>query len=310
MPRGWRPLKLESEMRLLLILVCCVVMSAAAPRSIRDVDWRNFSYPLIETGGVPGEVHWMAPATEESVSLINGRYVVPDDCRDDKRFCPSLTFDSVSYGVLSGVKSSAAVVVLSYHTGGTANWQYVYILTLESHKPRLMAWLRTGSKADRGLRGVSITAGDVLLAVNDPEKRQGDCCSAGSIITRYRWSGSSFSAVGNLYIKSIRRASIVPRPLRQLRFLSARTLNCHFWTARWRNPIRWPSKVLLRSAGKSSAGNRKNGLLITATPATRVFPRPSDAIASNDISAADWRQSGGEPDVVWFNSAAGTALPR
>ena len=34
------------------------------------------------------------------------------------------------------------------------------------------------------------------MSVNDPDKRQGDCCSAGSITTRYRWTGSAFSATG------------------------------------------------------------------------------------------------------------------
>jgi hypothetical protein len=42
-------------MRELLILICCAVVSGAAPQSIRDVDWKNFSYPLLETDGVPGD---------------------------------------------------------------------------------------------------------------------------------------------------------------------------------------------------------------------------------------------------------------
>ena len=182
-------------MRELLILICCAVISGATAQSIRDVDWKNFSYPLLETHGVPGEVRWMALTAKEPASLINGRYVVPD-CSGDIRFCPLLTFDSVNYGALTGIKSTVAAIVLTYHSGGTANWQYVYVFALESSKPRLLAWLRTGSRADRGLREVSITGGDVVLAVNDPEKQQGDCCSAGTITTRYRWVGNSFSAIG------------------------------------------------------------------------------------------------------------------
>lgn len=184
-------------MRELLILICWAVASGAAPRSIRDTDWKNFSYPLWETDGVPGEIHWMAPGAKEDALLINGRYIVPDDCSDDIRFCPLVTFDSVSYGALAGIKSTVAVVVLTYHSGGTANWQYAYTFTLaESGKPRLLAWLRTGSRADQGLREISITGGDLVLVVNDPDKRQGDCCSAGTITTRYRWVGNSFSAIG------------------------------------------------------------------------------------------------------------------
>jgi hypothetical protein len=57
-------------MRELLILICCAFVSGAAPQSIEDVDWKNFSYPLLETDSVPGEVHWMAPSTKETASLI------------------------------------------------------------------------------------------------------------------------------------------------------------------------------------------------------------------------------------------------
>ncbi len=182
-------------MRELLVLICCAVVSGAAPQSIRDIDWKNFPYPLLETADVPGTILWMALGAKETVSLVNGRYLVPDDC-DDKRFCPLVTFDSVNYGALTGISSTVAAVVLTYHSGGTAHWQYVYVLILASGKPRLLAWLRSGSRADQGLREASITAGDLVLVVNDPEKRQGDCCSAGSITTRYRWSGDSFSAIG------------------------------------------------------------------------------------------------------------------
>lgn len=189
-------------MRELLILICCAVVSGAAPRSIRDVDWKNFSYPLPATDGVGPEVRWMEPRTEESALLVNGRYVVPDDCTDDIRSCPLFTFDSVKFGVLTGIKSTVAAVVLTYHSGGTANWQYVYLFALESSRPRLLGWLETGSRAYQGLREASITGGDLVLVVNDPDKRQGDCCSAGSIITRYRRVGGSFSTIGQPVYKT------------------------------------------------------------------------------------------------------------
>jgi len=184
-------------MRRLLILICCAIVPAVAQQSIRNVDWRNFSYPLPRAEGVPGEVHWMSTSgATETASLVNGEYTLPD-CGNDKHACPLLAFDSVNYGALAGVESTVAVVVLTYHSGGTANWQYVYLFSLNSGKPQLLAWLRTGSRADEGLREVSITDGDFILVVNDPDKRKGDCCSAGSIASRYRWTNGSFSAIGN-----------------------------------------------------------------------------------------------------------------
>lgn len=137
----------------------------------------------------------MASDGQESARLINGRYVVTKDCGDDTRRCPLVFLDFIKFGTLTGIRSTVAAVVLTYHSGGTANWQYVYLFTLQSGKPQLLAWLRTGSRAYQGLRDVSLTGGVLVLEVNDPEKRQGDCCSAGRIITRYTWLGTSFSAI-------------------------------------------------------------------------------------------------------------------
>ncbi|HWT66699.1 MAG TPA: lysozyme inhibitor LprI family protein [Terracidiphilus sp.] len=131
----------------------------------------------------------------ETVTLINGEYVVSDS-EADIRSRPSVTFDSVHYGALTGINSTVAIVVLTYHSGGTATWRYVYLFDTDSSRPRLLAWLRAGSRADQGLRAVSATDGDLVLVVNDPDRRQGDCCSAGTITTRYRWLRDSFSAVG------------------------------------------------------------------------------------------------------------------
>jgi uncharacterized protein YecT (DUF1311 family) len=183
--------------RLLQVCALLIIASAsfAAPQSVREVDWKNFSYPLLETDGVPGEVRWIPPSAKGLISLTNGRYVVP--CSGGTGSCPLITLDSVNYGAVDGIKSSVAAVVLTYHSGGTATWQYVYVLALdESSKPRLLAWLITGSRGAQGLREVSIAGGDLILEVNDPDHQQGDCCSAGSIITRYRWVEGAFSAVG------------------------------------------------------------------------------------------------------------------
>jgi hypothetical protein len=185
-------------MRSLLILCCCAVISTAQrPQSIREVDWRNFSYPLLETNRVPDSLRWMPLDMKASVRLMNGSYIIRDDfCSGNPSACRELTFGSASYGELTGIKSIVAAVTLTYHSGGTAHWQYVYLFRLESGGPRLFAWLRTGSRADQGLREASFSAGELVLVVNDPDHRQGDCCSDGSITTRYRFVGSSFTMIG------------------------------------------------------------------------------------------------------------------
>jgi uncharacterized protein YecT (DUF1311 family) len=138
----------------------------------------------------------------ETVTLTKGSYVVPDDEVEDPLFRASVNFDSVRYGALTGIVSSVAVVVLTYHSGGTATWDYVYFFASGPGKPRLLAWLRTGSRAYQGLRDVSLRDGDLFLVVANPEQRKGDCCSAGSITSRYRWSRDSFSTIGKAEYKT------------------------------------------------------------------------------------------------------------
>lgn len=188
-------------MHKVLVFICCVVISGAAQQSIRDVNWKNLSYPM-RVEGVPAEVRWMLPSDkEETATLIDGEYTALG-CSDNIKDCPLVTFDSVTYGALTGIKSTVALVALTYHSGGTATWQYVYLFSLKSSKPHLLAWLRTGSRAYQGLRGVLTSGGDLILVVSDPDKQQGDCCSAGSISTRYRWTGGSFSAIGQPIYKT------------------------------------------------------------------------------------------------------------
>ena len=107
-----------------------------------------------------------------------------------------LTVDGVDFGEIHGIPQTSAIVTTTFHTGGTATWQYLYVVTLSSEKAKVVAWLESGSRADMGLRSASANRGDLVLVVNDPDKRQGDCCSTGTITYRYRWAGGSFHNVG------------------------------------------------------------------------------------------------------------------
>jgi hypothetical protein len=121
--------------------------------------------------------------------LHDGRYTVPCEYEGS---CPLLTLDSVAFGSIDGLPKTTALVVLTYHSGGTATWQYIYVISLKDGKPEVVTWIETRSRADAGLRSVQADHGNLLLVVNDPEKRFGDCCSTGSIAHRYKWNRDSF----------------------------------------------------------------------------------------------------------------------
>jgi hypothetical protein len=72
----------------------------------------------------------------------------------------------------------------------------LYVIALHARKPQLMAWLEAGSRAWKGLREVSVDYGNLVVAVNDPEKQQGECWSSGSITTRYQWREGAFHQIG------------------------------------------------------------------------------------------------------------------
>jgi hypothetical protein len=178
-------------MRLLLGIVA---LTAATGASIRDVDFKNVSLPFIYHRfiSVPNKLRWMPLAGVKTVSLRNGRHTFV--CDGDP--CHLLTLDNVVFGNIDGLPETIALAVIGFHTGGTAQWQYLYVVALHSGKPQVRAWLETGSRADMGLRRASVDHGELVLIVNDPDKREGDCCSSGTITYRYGWQGGSFHQIG------------------------------------------------------------------------------------------------------------------
>ncbi len=176
-------------------LFLALALACLAPgASIHDVDFKNFSYPFLksEFDSVPNHLRWMPTAATTNVTLRDGRYTFP--C--DESPCALITFDRVQFGNIAGLPGELAIATTVFHTGGTANWEYLYVIALRAGRPRTIAWLEAGSRADMGLRSASFDDGDLVLVLNDPDKRIGDCCSTGSITERYRWQRGAFLLVG------------------------------------------------------------------------------------------------------------------
>jgi len=175
-----------------LLLALLVLAFCAPAASIREVDFNNFSYPFVSHKyfSVPSRLRWMPMAAGGRVALHDGRYTLP--CDDPS--CYLLTFEQVTFGKITGV-GEVAIATVVFHTGGTANWEYMYVVAIRAGKPQVAAWAEAGSRADMGLRRVSTDHGDLLLEVNDPGKREGDCCSTGSITFRYRWQQGAFRQI-------------------------------------------------------------------------------------------------------------------
>jgi len=164
---------------------------------IKEVDFKNFSYPW-EDPEADSDNHttwfWTQLPTESKVRLINGhhRFTVPET----PSVSPALRFKFVVYGDLDGDGIEEAAVALNYTTGGTMNWDYLYVYDIANSKLRLLGRLRSGSRSSGGLIQASINQGGLVVDFADEDKRTGDCCSSGYIRVRYRWHDGHFAEEG------------------------------------------------------------------------------------------------------------------
>lgn len=185
-------MKLFMVHRLILVLMLGThVLNSQQRPEVRTIDFRNFTFPFPPNPGsrVPDDVRWMETDVRTTVTLVNGRR---DFSRSEPSRGPSVVLGQVYYGYLTMSGQLDALVVLSYHTGGTAHWNYVYAYSMASGNPRLLGWFQTGDRAHSGLYRLRVNNGGFTLDVFDPEKQEADCCSAGFVRTKYLWRNGKF----------------------------------------------------------------------------------------------------------------------
>ena len=163
-----------------------VLGAAGTPRTIREVDFKNFSYAIPVTGPTLGHdrLVWLSPYTVRHVKLVNGKSTT------------GFSFQSEQFGDVLGNHREEAVVVLRFDTGGVQNTNYVYIYSFVAERPKLLAYFHTGDRAFSGLYRVYGENGLLVVDLFDPDRRSGDCCSSGYVRTGYRWLGGRFQPFG------------------------------------------------------------------------------------------------------------------
>ena len=165
--------------------------------SIHQVDFKNFIYPWDDPVDVPSTWSWMPLPFHERVRLVHGGRWLPVAGAAPEEHVPDLRFllESVVYGHLGSDGQEVAAMYVSFSTGGTAGWGYVYVFRLKAGQPDIMGWLKTGSRADGGLIKIAIRDGLLVLDFENSSKREGDCCSDGYIRVSYRWQNGQFAEV-------------------------------------------------------------------------------------------------------------------
>jgi hypothetical protein len=97
---------------------------------------------------------------------------------------------------LDGDGNEEAIVHLNYSTGGTANWDFLYVYGQGHGQLPILGILESGSRGYGGLVRTRITQGLLVLDFADAERRVGDCCSEGYVRIRYRWKKGVFVETG------------------------------------------------------------------------------------------------------------------
>ncbi len=204
----------------LLPLLCASTLFSAT--RISEIDFKNFDYAWdVPKLGAPETWKWMEGTSRSSVHVVGGRHDFAVSESPVRTYRGGyLMVWSVTYGDLNDDGRDEAAVDLLFSTGGTLNWHYLYVFTLENGSPTLLGALQSGSRADGGLINVEIIQGRLVLDFEDAERQVAGCCSAGMIRVRYRLQGDHFVEVGERERDSLRMATYpsVPKGPQTVRY--------------------------------------------------------------------------------------------
>jgi hypothetical protein len=161
-----------------------------AQKTIRQVDFKNFSYPLSSHMLSHARLQWldMSPGGSikgQSVRLVNGK---------DTTGLPGFTLQYVEYADVTGDGKEDAIAVLRYDSGAAQNINYVYIYTLANGQPKLLAYCHTGGGTHLGLRKAYGQRGQLVIEMLDRQSvpgtavRRGLCsCATSGAMEAFRF---------------------------------------------------------------------------------------------------------------------------
>ena len=193
-----------------------VTTSAQKLATVRQIDFDNFTYLSNDTShDVPMNWKWLNSTPDKHFRMIDGihHFYSAEQDSYERQHSPLISADSVTYGDLDGDGIEEAVVALNYSTGGTANWDYLYVYKLgQGGQIKLLARMQTGSRADGGLVRAFVRENLLVVDFADSDRRVGDCCSEGYVRVSYRWRDGAFVEEGKREHGKIDLHEGPPRP--------------------------------------------------------------------------------------------------
>lgn len=169
------------------------VSSRARDRSIRDVNFHNFTYQWY-----PKWEYMLSERKEFTLREGKTEIAIPSGSNEPSAF----ELVNIQYGDVTGDGAEEAVVTIRIDVMGNSMPYVVFVYTLTDGEPKMLWVHETGDRADEGLRNVYVT-GDHLLAVEqyNADKLEssggeatavGLCCPKTFIRTFYKWRKSQF----------------------------------------------------------------------------------------------------------------------
>jgi hypothetical protein len=172
------------------------VSSPSSSSPIREVDFRNFTYPWYPSG-------YPAPRGERKITLRNGEMKV-EAATNINRLRAGIP--NVSYADLTGDGQEEAIVTVVANFDPNGSVACIFIYTLRNGEPKLLWSHETGDRADGGLRSLRVEGLDLVVeqydikfdwAKGSYEEGTALCCPKRFIRSRYRWDGERFEKTGS-----------------------------------------------------------------------------------------------------------------
>jgi hypothetical protein len=182
-----------------LFLACTALAQSSSVHSIREIDFKNFSYSKLPTG----------KCSMSKVRVHDGKYgsVANFSPRVTPRGgCWAVNVGQIEYGDVTGDGREDAMVVLYAEAGGTESSNDVFVYSLRNGRPVLLWKFETGDRAEGGLIKLYAENGKLVVDLAGRNKfigghfYGGDCTGAclPAVFTRtkYQWIRGAFRRRG------------------------------------------------------------------------------------------------------------------
>ena len=169
----------------LALLLPHAVFSQRPTKSIRSIDFKNFTYPVCMDIAVL--------STARSTSLKGGELEVGDLRKHEEPV--NIALSNVSYYDLTGDGKEEAIVSLTYllYPHGAAGCTFIY--RLKRGRPQLVWRHSFGGGSFGGLRKLAVETGNLRVEEYLHSEADAYCCAEKFNRSFYRWQGGRFRKI-------------------------------------------------------------------------------------------------------------------